>query len=237
MISVCVATYNGELYIKAQLESILSQLNMDDEVIVVDDCSKDFTTNIIVGLNDSRIKLFTNTHNLGFVKTFEKAINLTHGDLIFLSDQDDFWLPGRVSTMVSELVASNSLLLVSQFFETSIQGMAVNCPETKKSDNFFTWTSIFLGGSNFFGSTMCIDRKVLKYILPFRTYVKAHDLHIAIIAKLLGRIKVIDNIFTLRTITGNNLSSKKRPFVFKLVSRFNYFFSILHLFFIKFKLE
>jgi glycosyltransferase involved in cell wall biosynthesis len=235
MISVCIATYNGEVFVKSQLESILSQLDLNDEVIVVDDCSKDLTTNIIEDIHDSRIKLFTNTHNLGFVKTFERAISLTHGDIIFFSDQDDFWLPGRVATMVSELVESNSLLLVSQFHETSIQGVSLNCSETKELGNSFTWTSIFLGGSNFFGSTMCIDRKILKYILPFNFYVTAHDLHISIIAKMLGRIRIINNIYTLRTLTGNNLSAKRRSFVSKFLSRFNYFFSILHLVFVKFK--
>ena len=236
MISVCVATYNGELYIKTQLESILSQIDVIDEVIIVDDCSKDLTTNIIIELKDPRIKLYVNSQNLGFVKSFERAISLSRGNIIFFSDQDDFWLPGRVRGMSTELVANNSLLLVSQFFETQMQGIGINCPELKVFPNSFNWVAIFFGGSNFFGSTMCIDRELLKYIMPFDSYITAHDLHMAIIAKMLGRLKIISNIYTLRTITGNNLSSNKRPLKAKIFSRFNYFFSILHFFIRKFKM-
>ena len=228
MISVCIATYNGELYIKIQLDSILSQIDLNDEIVIVDDCSKDLTTNIIRELNDPRIKLYVNPQNMGFVRTFEKAISLSRGSIIFFSDQDDFWLPGRVRDMTFQLVTDNSLLLVSQFFNTRIQGSVINCPKLKDLDNSFSWKSIFFGGSNFFGSTMCFDRELLRYSMPFSSYVTAHDIHMAIIAKMLGRLKVINTIYTLRTITGNNLSSKKRPVVKKFFSRANYFLSILH---------
>lgn len=223
-----MATFNGELYIKTQLESILSQIGFNDEVIIVDDCSKDLTISFIQELNDPRIKLFINSHNMGFVKTFEKAIKLSQGEIIFFSDQDDYWLPGRVQEMASRLVAENAYLLVSQFFVTKIQGIVAKCPAHKDIENSFSWKSIFFGGSNFFGSTMCMDRKLLKFIMPFNFYVTAHDIHIAIIAKMLGKLKVINSIYTLRTITGNNLSTNKRPFVNKIISRLNYMFSLLH---------
>jgi hypothetical protein len=187
------------------------------------------TTSIIQAFNDPRIKLFCNFKNLGFVKSFEKAVTLSEGEIIFFSDQDDFWLPGRVLNMASQLVSSNSLLLISQFFETNVQGIGINCPEKKDISNSFTWNSIFFGGSYFFGSTMCIQRDILKFILPFNYYVSAHDIHMAIIAKMLGKLKIIDNIYTLRTITGNNLSINKRSLFKKMFSRINYFFSIFHL--------
>ena len=59
MRSVCIATYNGEKFAARQIESVLEQLSGDDEVIVVDDCSNDRTTDIIAGFNDARIKLFS----------------------------------------------------------------------------------------------------------------------------------------------------------------------------------
>ena len=62
-ISVCMATYNGEKYIEEQLKSILPQIGINDEVIIVDDCSTDNTVNIIREINDTRIKLFQNDRN------------------------------------------------------------------------------------------------------------------------------------------------------------------------------
>ena len=60
-ISVCMATYNGEKYIKEQLESILSQIGEHDEVIISDDSSTDNTVEIINSFNDCRIKIYKNT--------------------------------------------------------------------------------------------------------------------------------------------------------------------------------
>ncbi|MDR1678977.1 MAG: glycosyltransferase, partial [Prevotellaceae bacterium] len=66
MISVCIATYNGEKYIKEQLDSILCQLNLGDEVIISDDGSTDKTLDVIKKINDDRIKIFENTGKHGY---------------------------------------------------------------------------------------------------------------------------------------------------------------------------
>ncbi len=81
-ISVCLATYNGEKYIKEQLNSILSQLGNDDEIIISDDHSTDNTIEIIKSLEDDRIKIFVNNLEKGYSKNFENAIK-------------SGWYPGR----------------------------------------------------------------------------------------------------------------------------------------------
>lgn len=85
MISVCMATYNGEKFIERQLNSILPQLDESDEVIIVDDSSKDNTINLIEEMKkkDKRIKLIQNNPNLGVLKSFNKAMNLAQGILFF----------------------------------------------------------------------------------------------------------------------------------------------------------
>ena len=60
---VCMATYNGEKFIKKQLVSILDELEQHDELVIVDDCSKDQTVQIIKSFNDNRIKLYINNIN------------------------------------------------------------------------------------------------------------------------------------------------------------------------------
>src|ERR1700690_1222765 len=96
MISVCIATRNGENFIEAQLRSVLSQLNANDEVIISDDCSTDRTPEIIRSLNDSRITLLE-VEYCNLIRNFENALLNASGDIIFLADQDDVWHPAKVS--------------------------------------------------------------------------------------------------------------------------------------------
>jgi len=91
-ISVALCTYNGELYLREQLESILKQTFPPDEIIICDDGSTDTTIKILEEFRRKSfipVKVYYNKENLGVSKNFEKAISLCSGDIIFLSDQDD----------------------------------------------------------------------------------------------------------------------------------------------------
>ena len=115
-VSVCMATYNGSRYVAEQLSSILAQLGARDEVVVVDDASADATVEIVRGIGDPRIVVHRNDRNLGYVRSFERAISLSTGDVIVLSDQDDIWIDGRRDRLVAAtgdaaVVASDLLLL------------------------------------------------------------------------------------------------------------------------------
>ena len=103
MISVCMATYNGEMYLREQVDSILGQLCNEDELIVSDDGSTDSTIEILKSYNDLRIKIFHNSHNHGVNGNFENALIQAKGDYIFLSDQDDVWHKDKVKVCISAL--------------------------------------------------------------------------------------------------------------------------------------
>jgi len=103
MISVCIATYNGEKYIKEQIESILPQLAPNDEIIISDDGSTDDTLKIIEDLHCSHIRIVVNKGEHGYTPNFENAISQAKGDIIFICDQDDIWLPNKVETMARRL--------------------------------------------------------------------------------------------------------------------------------------
>lgn len=103
MISVCMASYNGEKYIAEQLQSILAQLGPEDEVIVSDDGSTDRTLSVIGEINDARIRVIHNTGEHGYSRNFENAMRHARGDYIFLSDQDDVWKPEKVQTVLTAL--------------------------------------------------------------------------------------------------------------------------------------
>lgn len=101
--SVAMCTYNGERFIESQLCSILNQTVPVDEVIVCDDCSTDNTIKIVKRIareNHTPIHIYINKKNIGCTRNFEKAIRLCKGNIIFLSDQDDVWMPNKVDVFI-----------------------------------------------------------------------------------------------------------------------------------------
>lgn len=103
MISVALCTYNGEQYIKDQLESILNQTMPVDEIVVCDDGSTDNTLLILEKIKketSTKFHIYCNEQNLGVSANFQKAIDLCHGDIVFLSDQDDVWHSDKVKQTV-----------------------------------------------------------------------------------------------------------------------------------------
>ena len=100
MISVILCTYNGEKYIKKQIDSILMQSVCPDEIIICDDNSTDRTCEIINNINDKRIILHCNKNNYGVTRNFSNGLMLCNGEYIFLSDQDDVWEHDKVEKML-----------------------------------------------------------------------------------------------------------------------------------------
>jgi glycosyltransferase involved in cell wall biosynthesis len=97
LISVVLATYNGSKYLRDQLDSIYQQTYKNIEVIVCDDQSTDGTKEILKAYKQShQLKYYINEKRLGVVQNFAKAISLSTGDYIALSDQDDVWLPEKL---------------------------------------------------------------------------------------------------------------------------------------------
>ena len=101
MVSVCMSAYNGEKYIRRQVESIIKQLGEDDELIIYDDFSTDNTKDIIKEFKDSRLKIIEGEENRGFLYGFQKAMSLIHGDYVLLSDQDDIWCDDKVKVILT----------------------------------------------------------------------------------------------------------------------------------------
>ena len=103
MISVCVATYNGEKFIREQIDSILCQLSSDDEIIVSDDGSTDGTIVIINCIGDKRIRIIEGPRKHSPTFNFENALKEAKGDYIFLADQDDVWKTNKVEVCMKWL--------------------------------------------------------------------------------------------------------------------------------------
>lgn len=101
LISVALCTYNGAQHLRQQLDSLLAQTYRPLEIVAVDDGSTDATRAILeeYRARDTRLRVFENPSNLGFRRNFERAMSLCTGEFIAPCDQDDVWLPEKLSTL------------------------------------------------------------------------------------------------------------------------------------------
>ena len=102
-VSVALATYNGERHLDQQLQSIASQTVHPAEVVLCDDRSTDCTVEVARNFAEHvsfPVRIFTNEHNVGFIRNFRNAVGMCTGDLIALCDQDDWWHPNRLRVCI-----------------------------------------------------------------------------------------------------------------------------------------
>lgn len=228
--SVCMATYNGERYIKRQMDSILSQIDDNTEIVIVDDCSKDKTVEIVNDYNDSRVKIYMNENNLGVNKSFEKAIKLAHGDYIFMADQDDIWEKLRFDAFCEmlesyQLVSGNTIAVDAEDTEIDFYlGELYTKDSALYKKNIMR---IFAGKAYYYGCAMAFRREMVDYIIPFPDNLESHDLYIATAANLLHSNYHMEKVVLRRRIHGKNASVVERSFLEKMYSRYillnNYF--------------
>jgi hypothetical protein len=114
-ISVAMSTYNGAGFLREQLDSIAKQTHQAYELIVCDDASQDDSVSIVEKFAASvsfPVRIHANSKNLGFIKNFEQAIDLTSGDVIALCDHDDVWLPTKLARVNIEFDNAKDVGLV-----------------------------------------------------------------------------------------------------------------------------
>lgn len=181
-LSVCMATYQGERYVREQVESILSQLTPHDEIVISDDCSTDGTLRVLEDLSDARIRVYTNSTNLGYSKNFANALQRATGDIVFIADQDDVWLPDKVATMVEalqshDLVVSDVVVVSDDLSEVHPSHFQLYGTEPGFLPNLLR--------TRYIGAAMAMHRRVLDLALPLppRSSLCAYDYWIAVVAE------------------------------------------------------
>lgn len=220
MISVAMTTYNGEKYIIKQLESIKNQTVKVDEIILVDDCSKDSTTKVVkdyISDNLKYCKLIKNESNMGFIKSFKKAISLTKGDIIILCDHDDIWYENKVEVIKNTFDSNKSILaLATSFVKIDEYDKIINekvkfCHannnlirhRVKKNDlNKMNFKDVAVYNISP-GCTCAFSSKIKKELLE-NNYQIPHDLQIMIIAALKKGLYYLDKVTTKYRIYNNN---------------------------------
>lgn len=204
MISVCIASYNGEKYIEKQIQSILCQLGKDDEIIVSDDGSKDGTLQIIANFNDDRIKIYNNENRHGYVGNFENALSKSKGEYIFLSDQDDIWKVNKVSTILNllnkcDLVVHDAELIGGNDESLNKTYYSIMHNKTNFWMNF--WKTRFLG------CCMAFTARLKEDCLPFPKEIVAHDYWIGMYALTRYQVEFISDILISYRRHDSNVSS------------------------------
>jgi glycosyltransferase involved in cell wall biosynthesis len=180
-----MATYNGARFVEVQLESILRQLGPQDEVVIVDDASVDDTVEVIKQYGDTRIILYKNESNLGPAMTFNRALQLARGDIIFLSDQDDRWYDDKVSVVVNIMTEKKYDLIVHD--AVVVRGGIVISKSLFESSGSGSGVLKNVISNTYTGCCMAFRRSMLEKILPISSNIGLyHDAWIGVMARLYG---------------------------------------------------
>ena len=225
-ISVCMATYNGSKYLRAQIDSILCQdlrkyPDAEIEIIVSDDMSTDDTLAILDTYSDCRIKVYQHSkrkvhkyYNSMFscTENFGYAMSMATGDYIFLSDQDDIWHPMKISKTLDVLILEGK--------DMCIVGFDVVTPELKKKGSVLyekepRWR--LRRETKMYGFSCGFTRKELNLYLPFPN-IPHHDNFMMLVSQFKNNYGIVNDVLAQHRWSGNhNVSSyvDNTPFLVK----------------------
>lgn len=185
-VSVCMTVYNGEKYIREQITSVIGELRSSDELIICDDGSTDASAAIIEEYTtDKRINYIKNVEPLGVVKNFEKAILQSRGKYIFLCDQDDVWLKGKVATCIRHL--QTNILVVTDCTVVD-QNLQVTAPSFFKLRQSGCGILKNIWKNTYLGCCIAFRRDLIKYSLPIPGNVPMHDMWLGLQAEMHGSV-------------------------------------------------
>ena len=204
--SVALCTYNGAQYLTEQLDSILGQTRPVDEIVICDDRSIDGTVALIdryVRKHSGKIKLIENPVNLGYTRNFEKAICACSGDIIFLSDQDDIWMPEKAETICDyfethpdkSFVFTNAFLVnrfgTGSYRQTLFDVVGLDDRNKKLFHTGHPYQVLSTSG-RVTGATTAMRASFVPYCIPFTVWGQVHDEMIAVSALLHNKLDFIE---------------------------------------------
>ena len=214
--SVALCTYNGEKFIRQQIDSILDQTKKVDEIVVCDDGSTDSTVSILNFYKEKHpelFKIFINDENLRSVKNFEKAISLCENDIIFLCDQDDLWLSSKVDVYCNffqenlhiSVICSGGFAIDEK--NNLLDKLSIwDAPELLKMNgrelNFFEITAFLRNLAT--GATMAFRKEFKAQIIPFPVLDNFHhDEWIALVGTYQQKFYMLPGKYIQYRIHGN----------------------------------
>lgn len=212
-IDVLMATYNGEKYLKDQIDSILNQTYKNIHLIISDDCSTDKTREILKSYEENeRVSVFYQEKNLGYVKNFEFLLKHITSNLYMLSDQDDFWLPEKIEKSVEKLQSENldlvfgDLEVVDENLNTIFPSFAKFMLLDRKIRKELNTNKLQYLYNCMTGCTILSKKKFLNDILPVPTTSKyvIHDYWLGLVVSLKGKVGYLETPYIKYRQHGNN---------------------------------
>lgn len=211
-VSVIICTYNGEKYLKEQIESIVNQTYPIHELLIKDDCSTDGTISIIKEYIQEYpyIRLIENKVREGVNRNFFSAMHLSTGEYIAISDQDDIWEPNKLELQINAI--GDKLLCTGFSKPFSSEGISVAFDSRRPNLNLIRM--LYVGMIP--GHTMLIHKNLISYLPEKSALTYDHQLQIA--AASMESIEFVDkvlvnqrrhpNAVTLSKPTDHNFSIK-----------------------------
>lgn len=196
LVSIVLCTYNGERFVKAQINSLLQQSWPNIEIIISDDHSTDDTGIILQQYaHDQRFRISYQPENIGAIQNFEFAVRQAKGSYIAFCDQDDIWLPEKVEKLFNAigdawLVYSDSILI-----DKEGQSLQKNLSQLRRMYSGED-TRGFIFSNVVWGHAMLVDRQLMEQALPIPAGIP-HDIWFAVKATALTGIKYLEEPLTL----------------------------------------
>jgi len=218
-ISIAIATYNGERFLREQLESLYSQSRLPDEVIVCDDCSSDHTIDILEEYKmQYGLQYFRNDSPLGVNCNFFHAISRCTGDYIFICDQDDVWMPHKIETLmnaISSIDIKDKPVAVSSLR----QDVDAACRPIAPPQSFpegETWEDTLLNTEQSQGCTMVMNRNLAGLSVKYYTERALaddlmYDVLISLLAAIFGKKKNLSQPLMYYRHHDKNVVDKIKP--------------------------
>ena len=221
-VSVALCSYNGEAFIEQQLDSIARQDFRPIELVICDDGSADGTVAIVERFAqthaDSNVRLIRNPTRLGTTRNFQQAISLCSGEVIFLSDQDDVWMPGKICRLLQEIdrgadlafsnaqVVDQSLVSLGYQLWDSLWFSATEQARVRDGRAL----EVFLKHVVAAGGTTAFRANLRELALPIPDMPVAHDAWLALMAAAVGRVHIVEEpLISYRLHDANQVGLRK----------------------------
>ena len=213
-IDILLPTYNGEKYLKEQIDSILNQTYKNIRLIISDDCSKDSTPKILEEYRgkDERIELYLQKENIGVVKGIEFLLKKVKSNYYMLADQDDVWLTMKVEKSIETLKKENAdlvfgdLEVVDQDLKTMYPSFGDFMLLNRKINKYINSYKVNYLYNCVTGCTVLSKKEFIEKILPIPTESKylIHDHWIGLVVALNGKLAYMPEKYIKYRQHGNN---------------------------------
>lgn len=223
--SVALAAYNGEKFIKEQIDSILDMMNQNDELVISYDESSDKTWQIISEYSnkDKRVKVYKDKGK-GLESNFNNAVEHCNGKYIFLADQDDVWINNKINVMIAYMQKTGAKVLICDGYETdeNLKKLYGLYQKYRTTESPF---KNYVKGS-YLGCQMAFSADIKDQIWPVNENPPiAHDLWLGILGSYYGKVIMINDKLMYHRLHGDNYTYTSKMSLFNVIKNRIYFAS------------